>query len=267
MTLSLDPSALRIQRARALAYLNALDMRFGSVLEQIMRYAFESADPLCASLALWACDACGGDSKTMLPIAASIECLHRFAVLHDELEDGNVLEGDSSTSSKWGLAQTLNAGDAFHAVALRMLGIEAYYPDRALAAGVMLTNTMLRRIEQRSRLAASARAGTSPVRRSLRAASEATWTMMLAASMHAGAICAGAPEALGATFSRAGRSLGITLQLAAASDSRLQEYARRYAEKAVTEVERSALGQDRIHDFREIAHHFAAGIPTNGDRL
>jgi geranylgeranyl pyrophosphate synthase len=258
-----DPLPLRAQRGRALEYLHGIDFRFGSVLAEIMRHAFRSADPLCASLALWTCEACGGAAETMLPIAGAIECLHRFAALHDELEDG--YEGEASSSSQWGLSQTLNAGDAFHAVALCLLAADAYYPDRALAASVMLTQTVMRRVEQRARLAASGLGSRTGERGRLRAASEATWTLMLAASLHAGAICAGTAPGTGATLSRAGRFLGITLQLASGTGDRAHELAQRYAAKAISEIERSPLSAARRHDFKEIAHYVATGSPAARD--
>jgi geranylgeranyl pyrophosphate synthase len=243
-------------------------LKFGSVLEEIMRYAYESADPLCASLALWTCEACGGDAEGALPVAASIECLHRFAVLHDELDDGSADAGSrASTSAKWGLAQTLNAGDAYHAVALRLLSADAPHPDRALAAGVMLTQTVLHRSEQRSRFAAIHHAGGNPQRAHLRSAADSTWSLMLATSMRAGAICAAAPAALSATLARAGRFLGITVELGSQAERRSQELARRYAAKASSEVEYAGLGRTYTHDFGEIAHHFTTISSRNGDRV
>jgi geranylgeranyl pyrophosphate synthase len=129
----LQLALLRERQARTLEYLRDADVQFSSVFERIMRHSFEYADPLCASLVLWACDACGGDSHTAVPVAASVECLHRFSVLHDELQMAPTLSFErETTSSIWGLAQTLNAGDAFHALGLGLLAKDAVHGDRVL---------------------------------------------------------------------------------------------------------------------------------------
>jgi hypothetical protein len=260
MNLTAEPPPLRSRRAKVDEYLRGLDLQFGSVLEEIMRYAFQSADPLCASLVLWACEACGGDPQETLSVAASIECLHRFAGLHDELQEDGAIEPHGSASSIWGLAQTLNAGDAFHAVALRLLAVDAPHPERTLKAGVMLTQTVLERVGRRTRYAASRSRSTSVAREPLRGAVEATWTLMLSASLRAGAILAGAPESLTATFSRLGRFLGIMLELGFRADNRSRTLARRYAEKAAAAIEHTSLERAYVQDFKEIAYHFATGV-------
>jgi geranylgeranyl pyrophosphate synthase len=258
MNLTLEPAALERHRAKAMAYLQGLDLRFGSVLQEIMRYAFESADPVCASLCLWSTETFGGDADAALPVAASIECLHRFAALHDELQTtGASFEGSGTVAATWGLAQTLNAGDAFHAVALRLLAVDARHPERTLKAGVMLTQTVLDRIDRRSHEAARLRRSTSAARDPLRAAAEATWTLMLSASLRAGAILAGASDSSIATFSRLGRFLGIIVQLGSDGDEQSRHLAERYAEKAASGIERTSLRRVYVQDFKEIVYRFA----------
>ena len=249
---------LRERQARTMDYLRDADVQFSAVFERIMRHSFEYADPLCASLVLWACDACGEDSQTAVPVAASVECLYRFAVLHDELQMAPTLSFErESTSSIWGLAQTLNAGDAFHALGLGLLAKDAVHRDRVLDVGLVLAHAVLHGVEQRNRLIrASARVRGE---RRLRVAYAGTQPLMLALSLRVGGIMAGASPQLVDVLARAGRLLGASLQLASQARGASSPLAQRYAAKAVALVEASSLEPLYRAEFKEIAYELAAG--------
>jgi len=254
----LELALLRERQARTLQYLRDADVQFSSVFERIMRHSFEYADPLCASLVLWACDACGGDSHTAVPVAASVECLHRFSVLHDELQMAPTLSFErETTSSIWGLAQTLNAGDAFHALGLGLLAKDAVHGDRVLDVGFVLAQAVLHGIEQRNRLIRAS--VLTRTRRRLRVAYAGTQPLMLALSLRAGAIMAGAPPQLEDVLARAGRLLGAIMQLASQARDASSPLAKRYAAKAVSIVESSSLERVYVAEFKEITYELAAG--------
>ncbi len=254
----MELALLRERQARTLEYLRDADVQFSTVFERIMRHSFEYADPLCASLVLWACDACGGDSRTAVPVAASVECLHRFSVLHDELQMAPTLSFErETTSSIWGLAQTLNAGDAFHALGLGLLVKDAVHGDRVLDVGFVLAQAVLHGIEQRNRLiSASVLARTS---RRMRVAYAGTQPLMLALSLRAGAIMAGTSAQLEDVLARAGRLLGAIMQLASQARGASSPLAKRYAAKAVSIVESSSLDRAYVAEFKEITYELAAG--------
>jgi geranylgeranyl pyrophosphate synthase len=249
---------LRERQAQTRQFLAAADVRFSEVFERIMRHSFEYVDPLCASLVLWACDACGGDSHVALPVAASVECLHRFSLLHDELQMPPVISIERETTlSIWGLAQTLNAGDAFFALGLGLLAKDAVYGDRVLDVGIALAKTVLAGIEQRSRLIrASARVGQNG---RYRVAYNGTQALMVALSLRAGAMMAGAPAALVEDFARAGRLLGVAMQLRDGARGGTSPLAKRYAARALGIVEGSSLAHIYVAEFREITYELAAG--------
>ncbi|HTV91610.1 MAG TPA: polyprenyl synthetase family protein [Verrucomicrobiae bacterium] len=255
---ALELPLLRERQARTMDYLQSADVQFSAVFERIMRHTFAYADPLCASLVLWACDACGGDSETAVPVAASVECLYRFSVLHDELQMAPTLSFErESTSSIWGLAQTLNAGDAFHALGLGLLAKDAVHSDRVLDVGLVLAHGVLHGVEQRNRLIrASARVGGE---RRLRVAYAGTHSSMLALSLRVGGMMAGASPQLADVLARAGRLLGAIMQLASQARGASSPAAARYAAKAVTLVEGSSLDPIYIAEFKEIAYELAAG--------
>lgn len=55
---------------------------------------------------------------TVVPYAISLELLHNFALIHEDVEDGNTeRNGRPSIWWTWGPAQAINAGDGMHAMA------------------------------------------------------------------------------------------------------------------------------------------------------
>ncbi len=64
-------------------------------------------------LVLLACHAVGGDWQKALPAAASVELLHNFSLIHDDIQDrSDTRRGQPTVWAKWGEALAINAGDA-----------------------------------------------------------------------------------------------------------------------------------------------------------
>lgn len=69
-------------------------------------------------LTLLCCEAAGGDWQQAIPAAASLEILHNFTLVHDDIEDGSPLRrGRPTVWQIWGEPQAINAGDAMFASA------------------------------------------------------------------------------------------------------------------------------------------------------
>jgi geranylgeranyl diphosphate synthase type I len=69
-------------------------------------------------LCLLCCAAAGGDWERALPVAAAIELLHNFSLIHDDIQDNSPLRrGRPTLWKKWGAAQAINAGDAMFTLA------------------------------------------------------------------------------------------------------------------------------------------------------
>ena len=79
---------------------------------------------------LWACAAQTRDLADALPVAAAFDLFDRFMLLHDELADES-----AATVARWGLGQSLNAGDALYALAFRTLASDVQHPQRRLQRG------------------------------------------------------------------------------------------------------------------------------------
>ena len=73
-------------------------------------------------LAILACRTFGGEERHALPLAAGIQLLHDFTLIHDDIEDHSAQRrGRSTVWSIWGLEIGINVGDGMFAVAHRAL--------------------------------------------------------------------------------------------------------------------------------------------------
>src|SRR3954465_7348210 len=69
-------------------------------------------------LTLLACRAAGGDPRQALPLAAGIQLVHDFSLIHDDIEENSDMRRGRPTVWKlWGVAQGINAGDGLFVVA------------------------------------------------------------------------------------------------------------------------------------------------------
>ncbi len=97
-------------------------------------YAGKQIRPI---LTLLTCEASGGDWHKALPAAASIEILHNFSLVHDDIEDGSPTRRGRATVWKvWGEAQAINVGDAMYATA--QLAMTRLF-ERGVSADVVVT--------------------------------------------------------------------------------------------------------------------------------
>ena len=64
-------------------------------------------------LLLLTTSACGEDWEKALPAAASVELIHNFSLIHDDIQDNSQLRrGRPAVWIKWGMPQAINAGDS-----------------------------------------------------------------------------------------------------------------------------------------------------------
>lgn len=70
------------------------------------------------TLAILCCQAAGGVAERAAPLAAAIELLHNFTLIHDDIQDESTHRRHRPTVwHRWGSAQAINAGDALFAAA------------------------------------------------------------------------------------------------------------------------------------------------------
>ncbi|MBV8489129.1 MAG: polyprenyl synthetase family protein [Candidatus Eremiobacteraeota bacterium] len=254
MTLATGRLPLSDHRTRVLEYLRGIALPFTSVAGTIVAEYLSTAperDLLRPSLVLWAADACGAPERDALPVAAAFALFDRFMELHDELVEPPEQAG---SVARWGLGQSLNAGDALYALALRALAEDVVNADRRIAVASLVARAVLEAIEGRTidveRQARGARNGLLAQVRSVRRRS----AVLTGAALQAGAILGGAPENVVRGFDRAGRLLDAASAVPR-SDATL---AARIALKATAAVGRCVSKKDALDRFEEAVRFVAA---------
>ncbi len=97
-------------------------------------------------LCLLSCQAVGGEWTTAVPLAAGIELIHNFSLIHDDVEDASPTRRHRPTVwALWGEPQAVNAGDAMFTLARF-----AAYRLASLGIGPEVVLAILQRIEQTS---------------------------------------------------------------------------------------------------------------------
>ncbi len=67
---------------------------------------------------LTACGATGENWQLALPAASSVELIHNFSLIHDDIEDRSATRrGRATMWKKWGVPQAINTGDTMFALA------------------------------------------------------------------------------------------------------------------------------------------------------
>ena len=98
-------------------------------------------------LCLLACEAAGGDWHTALPAAASLELVHNFSLIHDDIEDNSpTRRARPALWTLWGLAHGINVGDTMLMMArgaMTLLSEQGTDAATVLAAVHILDQTCL----------------------------------------------------------------------------------------------------------------------------
>jgi geranylgeranyl diphosphate synthase type I len=165
-------------------------------------------------LVLLSCASAGGKWQNALPAAASVELIHNFSLIHDDIEDNSPLRrGRPTVWYRWGIPQAINAGDTMFILAhLAMNRLEEIVePAVSFQASQLLNETCLRLTQgQYLDLSYEERGDL---------ALEAYWPMvegktaaLLAACTQLGALIAGATKSIGEAYRQFGRFLGLAFQ-------------------------------------------------------
>lgn len=100
--------------------------RFCGVLFESMRYSlFAGGKRLRPVLALATVEALGGDVEAALPVASTLEMIHTYSLVHDDLpamDDDDFRRGKPTNHKVFGEAVAVLAGDALLTQAFQVLG-------------------------------------------------------------------------------------------------------------------------------------------------
>lgn len=187
-------------------------------LRQAMAHSlFGGGKRLRPLLVVWTCDALADDPDRhalALRVGAALEMIHTYSLIHDDLpamDDDVLRRGQPTCHVVYGEGPAILAGDALQALAFEVLAgcgedgarLVALVADAAGPAGMVGG--------QQEDLAAEGRPVTASVVRRIHLRKTAA---LIAASLGAGAVVAGAPERVVGAVTAAGRHLGLAFQAA-----------------------------------------------------
>jgi geranylgeranyl diphosphate synthase type II len=132
------PEDLRSLVDAALDRLRFADAEATAGLEQAMRYSLLAGGKRVRPvLALATARALGADPERYLPVAAAIELIHTYSLIHDDLpamDDDALRRGQPTSHVKFGEDVAILAGDGLFAEAVRLFCGQPGEPARVLAA-------------------------------------------------------------------------------------------------------------------------------------
>lgn len=193
------------------------ELRCDGTLKDAMAYAVAGGKRLRGAILVSTCEALGGSSDKALDFAASIEMIHAYSLVHDDLpcmDNDDFRRGKPSCHKAFGYATALLAGDALltHAFSVAAAPGPAH-PERVLRgidalskaagpSGMVGGQVMDLAMEGKS-------AGAEMVREMYSKKTGA----MFEASARLGAILAGAPRDVEDAYARWGALFGYAFQL------------------------------------------------------
>jgi geranylgeranyl diphosphate synthase type I len=171
---------------------------------------------LRSTLCLLACEALGGDRWQALPAAATVDLVHNYSLIHDDIQDRDIERRHRPTVwAVWGEAQAINAGSAMRqlaGVALRKLLCRGVSTEAALRASWLLDDACLRLLEGQWLDISFERRLDVGVADYLDMISLKTGAL-LGCAAELGALIAGGEEGTTGAFRRFGLNLGLAFQI------------------------------------------------------
>lgn len=167
-------------------------------------------------LCLLSSAAAGGDWQRAIPAATSVELIHNFSLIHDDIEDGSDLRRHRPTLWKlWGLPQAVNAGDALFALArlssYRLLEL-GHHASIVLRVQHMLDETCLDLMKGQYLDLSFDVEQPRVLERYLEMIRNKT-ASLIGASSAVGALCAGASDRAISAYQTFGHHLGLAFQM------------------------------------------------------
>lgn len=184
---------------------------FGWWDEQGVAVVSNGGKAIRPGLAVAAATACGRDPLVAAPVAAAVELLHNFTLIHDDVMDADSTRRGRPTVWKlWGIGNAMLLGDALHAVAQRT-SVAGSAVDASARISVRLSETAVElcggqyddcAFETRRQVTVD----------DWCAMAMAKTGALLGAATALGALAAAADPATIAAFEKFGRQLGLAFQ-------------------------------------------------------
>jgi geranylgeranyl pyrophosphate synthase len=166
------------------------------------------------ALCLLIASALGARTGDAIPFAAAIEILHNFALVHDDIEDGDtVRRGRPSTWQRYGLAHGINIGDYMLAKVFQVILRDTVIPIETREQLLILLDKTLEELFAGQALDISARGKTHFTVAEYNLLVARKTGSYLAAPMLGGAIIAGANANVLHALDNLGHDLGPLFQV------------------------------------------------------
>ncbi len=187
-------------------------------LHGAMRYSlFAGGKRLRPVFALAAAEACGGPLEAALPAACSVECVHTYSLVHDDLpcmDDDDFRRGRPTAHKVYGDAVAVLAGDALLTIAFEILTHATPTPRYPIADQLReLTAAAGSRQLIAGQIADLEGEGRDSTKAELRFIHERKTAAMIEVSLRLGAMSANATPARLAALTTFGKNLGLAFQV------------------------------------------------------
>jgi len=147
------------------------------------------------------------------PAAAAVELLHNFSLIHDDIEDGDTLRRGRPTLWKvWGIAQSINTGDAMFAMAHQAL-LGSVAPAERVLRAMHVFASMCVGLTRGQHLDISFEQRTDVTATEYLDMIAGKTAALTEACCEIGAILGGSDDAQIAALARFGRDLGVAFQI------------------------------------------------------
>lgn len=183
-------------------------------LYEASRYLVEAGGKrLRPVMLLLAADAVGAEAKKLLSAALSIELIHNFTLIHDDIMDNAELRrGKQAAHMIWGISGAILAGDTLYSKAFQTLGMTPVEAGRLIAAMNVLSRTATYICEgQWMDLEFEARDDVSEIE--YMTMIEKKTGVLYGASASMGALLSGASEEVVSRLDQFGRLTGMGFQI------------------------------------------------------
>lgn len=160
------------------------------------------------------CQAAGGDWRLALPAASSIELIHNFSLIHDDIEDdSDMRRGRPTVWKKWGIPQAINLGDALFVLARLAAHRLAGIPDGRARQVLEILDRATLDLTRGQHLDLAFETRQSVAHPDYLTMIEGKTASLFAAACLSGALIAGAPARLADQYQAFGLHLGMAFQI------------------------------------------------------
>ncbi len=197
-------------------------------IRKAMRYSlFAGGKRLRPTLVLEAAECCGLNAKKALKTAAALEMIHTYSLIHDDLpamDDDDLRRGKPTNHKVFGEAMAILAGDglltkAFEAAAenagdLKLKGKETAELIRLIAYGAGGEGMVGGQVADLAAEGMTKKLSKAAAAKMLEGVHRRKTGALIVASLDAGAVLAGAPEAKRESLRAYGECIGLAFQIA-----------------------------------------------------